>query len=92
MEHIKEIKSEYLSIKVGTSIGIVIPNSGMGYVKASILDIFNDDDNILIVFKYYSPYRKYWFYRIEDLQTLDMYNNDKDYVNKCKQKYYATKK
>ena len=91
MEHINNIKSEYLSIKIGTPIGLVVPNSGMGYAKAHILDIFNDNDNILIVFKYYSPYCKLWFYRIEDLQTLDIYNNDKTYINKCKQEYYANK-
>lgn len=91
MEHINNIKSEYLSINVGTSIGLVIPNSGMGYIKAHILDILNDDGYILIVFKYYSPYRKGWFYKIEYLLTLDMYNNDKDYINKCKKEYYANK-
>ena len=91
MEHINEIKSEYISFKIGEQILMRIPNSQMEYVKAHILDIMNDNGDILIIFKYYSPYRKYWFYKIEGIDILDMYNKDEDIINECKKEYYAKK-
>ena len=91
MKHLRKIKSEHLYFEVNEQIGIIIPNSQMGYVKAHILDIIVDNGIALIVFKYYSPYRKYWFYKIEDIKTIDMYNDDTNYINKCKMEYYANK-
>jgi hypothetical protein len=63
-----------LILEVGKSIRMNIPNSGMSNVRAHILSIFRDNGEIFIIFKYYSPYRKYWFYRIERLTTLELYN------------------
>jgi len=63
-----------LILEVGKSIRMNIPNSGMSNVRAHILSIFRDNGEIFIIFKYYSPYRKCWFYRIERLTKLELYN------------------
>jgi len=47
----------------------------MGNVRAHILSILEDNGETIIVFKYYSKYKKCWFYRAEELSTLEIYNN-----------------
>ena len=69
-----KVISHSLILEVRKTIRMNIPNSVMFNVKAHIISIFRDAGEIFIVFKYYSPYKKYWFYKIERLETLELYN------------------
>ena len=75
MKQLQSIKSEDLEFDVGKSYSIDIPNSEIKHVNAHILNIIDDNKNIIIVFKYYSKYKRHWYYRAEELETLDIYND-----------------
>ena len=72
---ISQANSESLILKIGKSTRMNIPNSYMGNVRAHILSILEDNGETIIVFKYYSKYKECWFYRAEELSTLEIYNN-----------------